>query len=872
MKKYKDNGVVVKNGKVLKSSQALTLALLTVAVQSAFADELADNMDNAPDTANTVNLGVLQSTISTNAPPGKLGEQVVGRHQLNQNNIQSNYDLVRYNTEVDVAEMGRYGNKGFSIRGVDNNRVNINIDGIALPESEANEIFSPYGYMYEGRFNPDLEVMGAVKITAGADSLTAGSGAVGGAITYKTKEPENLFKYNDHIGGYTKIGYSNKNEETLTAFGLSGKNDNIEMLFNYAYREGSETKNHAMRVADDKRLQTSYVFDEQEMPDKYSTSSLIYPNPKKYTRHTALAKAYYHINDEHRIGLQGMYQNQDSLVNTDTANLVGGRKGKIARRAYDKDRLSSYGLGYRYTPTDSRYIDTLTLDYSKFDVLGLADTWIYNRDFDYSTDELKTTKLDYRAYRPTKTITHQLDLLAESPTIDLSALGEHQLKLKGSYSKQDYSVSALALHEDHTRNLLDFSFVDGKKDNYNVSLSDKIRINERLKALLGVRYDHYKYHPYYEDNVGGFSEKQQNEQMCKNESNTSLTCQNLRAGKTLADTSFAHTTYSAMVDYEWLPKQLSTRYKIGTGFLAPTITQIYSNFVGFGAKQVPNYALKPEKSLNQEIELEYRPTPKTLLNIAAYNTRYTDFIHTRYWHGETNGCDRRSTCLQSVNLDTAEVSGLKLGASADVSSWINNQGRLNLSANYHAAKDKAVIETDNDGKKQINTLATTPANAIFGADYFSGDETLSLHARVRVIEPKRAKDTKTLETKSERIESGAATCSPDIIAYYGFCPPGFGSAPVQYKYTEYVDTYKHIDKSKKAVVVDLYGSKRFGQNKNMIVNAGVYNLTNVNYIPWESLRQFNNSNANSLVDSDGYGFARYSAPGRNYAISLTYEF
>lgn len=35
---------------------------------------------------------------------------------------------------------------------------------------------------------------------------------------------------------------------------------------------------------------------------------------------------------------------------------------------------------------------------------------------------------------------------------------------------------------------------------------------------------------------------------------------------------------------------------------------------------------------------------------------------------------------------------------------------------------------------------------------------------------------------------------------------------------------------------------------------------------------FDNVNANNMVDNQGYGFNRYTAPGRNYAVSLTYEF
>lgn len=222
----------------------------------------------------TVALEALEGTISSQ-PQEQVGEQVLTRRTLDEQMVQNSHDLVRYNTEVDVAEVGRYGNKGFAIRGVDGNRINMNIDGVALPESEANEIFSPYGYMYEGRFNPDVEIMNSVRIHAGADSLISGSGAVGGSVTYNTKRPTDLIKGDKNWGGYAKVGYTQKNEEWLTAAGLALANNRVEAIINYAHRDGRETKNHDMRRSDKARLDPSYVFSAEDMPSPYDTHSLI---------------------------------------------------------------------------------------------------------------------------------------------------------------------------------------------------------------------------------------------------------------------------------------------------------------------------------------------------------------------------------------------------------------------------------------------------------------------------------------------------------------------------------------------------------------------------------------------------------------------
>ncbi len=278
----------------------LAVVVLGILMQQAWADTSEDNEPQA-------HLGELTVT-KTNGSKNKLGEEMLTRRKLDEQNIQSSHDLVRYNTEVDVAEVGRYGNKGFAIRGVDGNRVAMSVDGVALPEVEVNELFAPYGYQYEGRFNPDVEMMSSVRINAGSDSLLSGSGAVGGSVSYSTKEPKHLVRGDGHLGGYAKLGYTNKNDEKLAVVGLAGMYDKFEFLLNYARREGHETKNHNMVSHDSAKLSSTYAFSEQEMPN--GTTSLIYPDALDYQKDSALSKVYYHINNHHRVGLHGFYQEQ----------------------------------------------------------------------------------------------------------------------------------------------------------------------------------------------------------------------------------------------------------------------------------------------------------------------------------------------------------------------------------------------------------------------------------------------------------------------------------------------------------------------------------------------------------------------------------
>lgn len=832
-----------------------------------------------------IKLGDIQATFQ---PQGSLGETTLNATQLRNQPIHDAHDLVRYNSEIAVAQVGRYGNQGFAMRGVDGNRVAMAVDGVALPVVESNEVFARYGYMHEGRLNPDMELMRAVKVSAGADSLMSGSGAVGGSVQFLTKEPSSLIRHGNW-GAYAKLGYANKNEEFSKAVGLAGVGEQAEFLLNYTHRTGSETKNHAMQAANDARLSPTYVFDSHAMPNN-STSSLIYPNPMKFTRQSGLAKLYYHLNPNHRLGVYGLYQQQNSQINTESANNTGTRLGDTTRRAFDVEKIGTVGINYRYNPTASHWLDELTADYSRSTMLGLADTWVYNRKFGCSGDDKQACQaelapdgvsLSHQEYRPTQTITQQAKAELKLLPWELGNVGKHHLRATLGVNRQDYTSSAAYLSHTAAPSRLSYAFVDAKKDNYHFSLIDDIAFNERLRATLGVRYDDYRYQPYFERNAQGFDEEASNHKTCITDNTKSAFCQEYRNKGGLSDVKFTQWTSAAQVAYQLFDDKLTARYKIGTGFLAPTTSQIYSGFAGFGAMQVPNYQLKPETSLNQELQLEYKPTPDIWLNGSAYLSHYRNFIHTRHWQGNTQGCQERVLCSQSINADKAKVAGFKLGVQADLSKSVDIQGKLQVSADYHTASDSLTIARDNQQSLTVNTLATSPSSFMLGVDYTSPNQDWTLHGKARFIASKKAQDAQSLQLQPIRATTTVvcppatprSQCSQMGYNNYDKATDTYSRIiPAVTGYTDKVGTYEHINRSKAAVIYDIYGSKRFGKDGQFILNAGVYNLTNTHYIPWESLRMLNTANANTLVDKDGYGFARYSAPGRNYALSLTYEF
>lgn len=589
----------------------LALAIASLMVVPAWADD-------DDETTNTVHLGTLKVTTKKQAKQGKLGERIINRTQLNQENIQNAHDLVRYNTEVDVAEVGRYGNKGFAVRGVDGNRVAMNVDGVALPEVESNELYSPYGYNYEGRFSPDTEMLGSVRVTAGADSLLSGSGAVGGAISYRTKEPSDLVRGDKNLGGYAKLGYTNKNEEKLASVGLAGIYNRAEFLLNYTHREGHELKNHDMKSHNKDRLNLDYDFwANGERGSRFIKSSALYPDALKYTQHNVLGKFYYHLNDEHRLGLSAIYQKRNGF------SYLASKGTLYDGLSNDVEQMNGYGLNYRYQPSALSFVDKIDANYQYQDVKGIADT----KNYSYNV-------LQERKYRPQQTQSHQIKLNTLLAPLDFGKLGIHTVGLTLGHTYQDFTQSKARLrYRDGSVWFADqediIVWADAKKDSSNIALTDNITIGNRFKANLGVRYDYYKYRPYFQDDVW-FNQAGTNEQavIAENINHPRLVFyKDYRDGFYSQPITFDNVSYHGAFDYQLIPNRLSARYKVGTGFLAPNITQLYSAFQGLGVAQIPNPHLKPETSLNQELELEIRPTKNTLLTLSGYVSKYNDFIH-----------------------------------------------------------------------------------------------------------------------------------------------------------------------------------------------------------------------------------------------------
>lgn len=149
----------------------------------------------------------------------KISEIKKSAKQLAKQQVQDSRDLVRYETGVTVVETGRMGSSGYAVRGVDENRVAIIVDGLHQAETLSSqgfkELFEGYGNFNNTRNSVEIETLKQATIRKGADSVRVGSGALGGAVMFETKDARDFLTEKDYHFGY-KTGYSSADNQKPT--------------------------------------------------------------------------------------------------------------------------------------------------------------------------------------------------------------------------------------------------------------------------------------------------------------------------------------------------------------------------------------------------------------------------------------------------------------------------------------------------------------------------------------------------------------------------------------------------------------------------------------------------------------------------------
>ncbi|HHV6586591.1 TPA: TonB-dependent receptor plug domain-containing protein, partial [Haemophilus influenzae] len=301
---------------------------------------------------------------SDSKTPPKIAETVKTAKTLEREQANNIKDIVKYETGVTVVEAGRFGQSGFAIRGVDENRVAINIDGLRQAETLSSqgfkELFEGYGNFNNTRNGAEIETLKEVNITKGANSIKSGSGSLGGSVIYKTKDARDYLLNKDYYVSYKK-GYATENNQSFNTLTLAGRYKKFDALVVTTRRNGHELENYDYKNADSL---TQGKKREKADPYKIEQDSTLLKlsfNPTENHRFTLAADLY-----EHRSRGQDLSYTLKYLKTLDLPE-------DDSRHTNDKTKRRNISFSYENF-SQTPFWDTLKITFSKQKIKTRART------------------------------------------------------------------------------------------------------------------------------------------------------------------------------------------------------------------------------------------------------------------------------------------------------------------------------------------------------------------------------------------------------------------------------------------------------------------------------------------------------------------
>ena len=154
-------------------------------------------------------------------------------------------EVFKYVPGVSFSDRGDDPGSSINIRGLqDFGRVAVIVDG-------ARQNFQRSGHGSDGQFYLDPEMLSEVEVVRGPVANIYGSGAIGGVVSFRTKDVEDILRGGERWGvlANTMFG-SNRSQALGSLFGAARPNENFDVAFGGTYRTQSNYDNgYGLEVA-----------------------------------------------------------------------------------------------------------------------------------------------------------------------------------------------------------------------------------------------------------------------------------------------------------------------------------------------------------------------------------------------------------------------------------------------------------------------------------------------------------------------------------------------------------------------------------------------------------------------------------------------
>lgn len=620
---------------------------------------------------------------------------VVSSEKLEKDLSQNMKSAVESEPGVSMAGNGRFGLTGFNIRGRDENYVKTIIDGVELPGT-----YNP-GADVMRKYNNTLETdtLQRIEINKGPISSLYGSDALAGAVILRTKNPDDLLDEGNDTYASVKGGYYSADESYKATATLANRTGDLETLLIFTHRDGHETQ--------------TYGGSGIAGPDRGEA------DPVDFQSDNILAKAFYQLNDAHRVGVsvESYHRDQDVIRLSDEGDVIAFGPYRYVysnTRGYDDDSRQRYSIEHQWQANNPA-----------FDLLEWRVAYLKSESKHDNTDTLtKTTSTG------TSVENRNRQRIGEDESWQADVQFNKVVALDSTYHDVVYGVSYVSneFNLDYNNINRDTGMVtdatpevpNAESRKWGVFIQDQMFLmNETLVLNAGLRYDNFSAAP--------------------------------KGNSAYADGKNDALTGRLGAVYHW-NDTFSTFAQVSQGFKAPTLQDLYY-FYDTGATFIPNPNLKAEESISYETGMRFRQEFGRI-DIAVFYNDYKNFIESRLV--DANGPDGKEVWTTD-NIGRAEIYGAELKAHLALDRMLGAPTGIysDLSLAYAKGENKTNGEA-------IDTVA--PLTATLALGYVDSEDTYGGKVSMRAVAGKSGDDWSNANNVNNVSAPGYTVT--DLTAYY----------------------------------------------------------------------------------------------------------
>ncbi|HHF6918011.1 TPA: TonB-dependent receptor, partial [Haemophilus influenzae] len=444
-------------------------------------------------------------------------------------------------------------------------------------------------------------------------------------------------------------------------------------------------------------------------------------------------------------------------------------------------------------------------------------------------------------------------------------------------------------------------YSDKGKDTYLIPVTTKNNVlyfgdNVQLTSWLGLdlnyRYDHVKYLPGYDEKtpvpgglIAGIFVPFGKEDVVYGTSipngykdcryNTECYEKNFKDNLALLlrKTDYKHHSYNLGLNLDptnWLRVQL----KYANAFRAPTSDEIYMTFKHPDFSIGPNTNLKAETAKTKEVAFTFYKE-NSYLTLSAFQSDYRNFIDLVFEKNKQidKGSAIEYPFYQNQNRDQARVRGIEIASRLEMGDLFEKLQGFHLGYKLTYQKGRIKDNKLRSGYAEFLKLnpqytaiasqdqpmnALQPTTSVYNIGYDAPSQKWGVDMYITNVAAKKAKDSFNSQWTS-------------MVARRENIYGTENKIPATKVNGKEVKDSRGLWRNNRYTVIDTIAYWK--PIKNLTFTAGVYNLTNKKYLTWDSARSIRHiGTINRVKTETGKGLNRFYAPGRNYRMSVQFEF